>query len=466
MRNGLCLALASGMLLATTLRAQTPAAAAPARPSTFGLSSETPSACPVPGTTVPAPDESDDAAVPRFRTPAWGPTTAACQTPPAPPQNGPASRASGSDGVFWIEGDYLLWAMRGSPTPPLVTSAPASSTAAAPGALGNPDTTILFGGRQANDGLRSGFRVGAGFWFSDLLEDCFDAVHDWGLEADFFYLSPGRQAYTSPANDPNGSVFRPFFNTATGQPGSEDVLNLADGITGQAAARIDTQFSGGEANLRHNLFNAVCCGNGTRVDMLLGYRAESLTDDLTVSENLTTLDLAGNPNGSILLQDRFRSTNLFQGGQVGLDGLWWRQKWFVDVRGLLAVGVTHQTVDVEGVTVTQAPGAAPLTQAGGLYALPSNMGRYDRDRFSLVPSLGAALGYQLTHNLSASVGYELTYWSSVVRAGNQIDPTVNPYYIPGPPDATLSPTPARPAFPGVGSDFWAQGITISLELQY
>ena len=54
----------------------------------------------------------------------------------------------------------------------------------------------------------------------------------------------------------------------------------------------------------------------------------------------------------------------------------------------------------------------------------------------------------------------------MVRAGNQIDPTVNPYYIPGPPDPTLSPTPARPAFPFVGSDFWAQGITISLELQY
>ena len=94
------------------------------------------------------------------------------------------------------------------------------------------------------------------------------------------------------------------------------------------------------------------------MDMLLGYRAQSLSDDLTVTENLTTVDLAGSPSGTIYLQDRFRSTNLFQGGQVGLDGFWQRQKFFLDARCLLAMGVTHQTVDVEGVTVTQAPGAA------------------------------------------------------------------------------------------------------------
>ena len=337
----------------------------------------------------------------------------------------------------------------------LVTSAPAASTAAAPGALGNPDTTVLFGGGSANSGLRSGFRVGAGFWFDDLLDDSFDAFHVWGVEADFFYIAPGRQAFANPNNDPNVSTFRPFFNIATGRPGSEDVLNLADGVTGQAAARIDTQFCGGEANLRHNLLCcADCCGNGPRVDMLLGYRAQSLTDGLTVTEGLTTLDVAGNPSGTIYLQDRFRSTNLFQGGQIGLDGSWRRQNWFLDVRGLLAMGATRQTVDIDGFTVTQAPGAAPLTQAGGLYALPSNIGHYDRDRFTLVPSLGAVLGCQLTPNLAASVGYDLIYWSSVVRAGNQVDQTVNPYYIPGPSDPTLSPAPARPAFPFAGSDFW------------
>src|SRR5437879_5413244 len=51
---------------------------------------------------------------------------------------GPAGRA-------WVRGEYLLWWLRDSAPPPLVTTGPAS--AQVPGALGQPGTVVLFGGQ-------------------------------------------------------------------------------------------------------------------------------------------------------------------------------------------------------------------------------------------------------------------------------------------------------------------------------
>jgi hypothetical protein len=337
-----------------------------------------------------------------------------------------------------------------------VTAAPANSTAAVPGALGNPDTVTLFGNNRVNDGLRSGFRLRTGFW----LDDC----QTWALEATFFYLDPASRGFSAASDGTTLSLFRPFFNTVTGQPGVEDVSNLADGIVGQVGVRTKALFLGGDLDLRRQLGQ---CGDGCRgcrIDLLGGYRAEGLSEDLQINENLTTLDLAGNPSGTILVQDRFRTRNLFQGAQLGLDGEVWQGRFFAGFRGLLAIGLTHQTVDVEGVTQAQAPGGAPVAQAGGLLALPTNIGHFHRDPFTFSPSLGLRVGCEWTRCLRTSVGYDFIYWSSVVRPGNQIDLVVNPNAVPPPVGPPF--IPARPAFEFHGSDFWAQGLTLIVELRF
>ncbi|HET7719587.1 MAG TPA: BBP7 family outer membrane beta-barrel protein, partial [Acidimicrobiales bacterium] len=63
-------------------------------------------------------------------------------------------------------------------------------------------------------------------------------------------------------------------------------------------------------------------------------------------------------------------------------------------------------------------------------------------------------------------GYTVLYWSSVVRPGDQVDLLVNASQIP----SNLLPTglvgPARPAVLFRDTDFWAQGVNLSLEVRY
>src|SRR5207253_2607656 len=62
---------------------------------------------------------------------------------------------------LWFSGEYLLWWTKGSNLPPLVTTG--SPAAARPGALGQPGTSVLFGG-DVDSGPRSGARFAGGLW--------------------------------------------------------------------------------------------------------------------------------------------------------------------------------------------------------------------------------------------------------------------------------------------------------------
>ena len=74
------------------------------------------------------------------------------------------------------------------------------------------------------------------------------------------------------------------------------------------------------------------------------------------------------------------------------------------------------------------------------------------------------VGYQVTSHLRAYAGYTFLYWDQVVRAGQQVDLTVNPNLLP-PVTAPVS-GPLRPAPRLENSSFWAQGIDFGLELRF
>jgi hypothetical protein len=71
----------------------------------------------------------------------------------------------------------------------------------------------------------------------------------------------------------------------------------------------------------------------------------------------------------------------------------------------------------------------------------------------------------VTENLRASLGYNALYISDVLRAGSQIDRSINSQQIPviggaGP------VTPARPAASFDSSSLWVHGVTFGLELSF
>src|ERR1019366_9924695 len=109
---------------------------------------------------------------------------------------------------------------------------------------------------------------------------------------------------------------------------------------------------------------------------------------------------------------------------------WWWNRLFVNATGIVALGDTHQTVDINGSTRITTPGGATTVLPGDLLAQPSNIGHYARDQFSVVPELGLNLGYQLTRNLSVFAGYTIIYWTNVERPGDAINPRVNSTRVP------------------------------------
>jgi hypothetical protein len=199
---------------------------------------------------------------------------------------------------------------------------------------------------------------------------------------------------------------------------------------------------------------------------------------LRFNENIgITENFMGLPNGPFagvggMIQDNFAVKNEFYGGQLGLNSEWRRGRWSVNLLTKVALGTTHETIDIAGTqTITAAPGAnaVPGTYPG-LLAQPSNIGHHTHDSFAVAPEVGLNVGWQATNHLKLFVGYNFLYWSNIVRAGDQIDTVVDvvPSRLNGnavPP--LVQPAGAtRPMVPFKETDFWAQGINVGLQLTW
>jgi hypothetical protein len=343
---------------------------------------------------------------------------------------------------FWINGEYLMWWLKNSPAPPLLTGS--LGLAGAPGALSDPNTRILYGeGGGINTDTHSGARFSAGYWFDD--QQCY------AVEGSLFFLGQrGVHSFAGSAGEPG--LYRPFF-TPTGASDADEVAGPLPPRAGVVRADLESRLWGAEVNFRHNLW----CGPWCRLDMIEGFRFVGLDESLQVAELRT--DLTSPPSSPVLVDDRFRTSNRFYGAQVGGLSEFHFGRWYVDVNGKVALGSVHQVVDINGVSSVN---GAPI--AGGLLAQSTNIGHFGRDRFAVVPELGLNVGYQITDALRVYVGYNFLYMSSVVRPGDQIDQVITRPAIP-PVGGTPRPG-ARPLFAFHGTDFWAHGVNFGLEFRY
>jgi hypothetical protein len=360
--------------------------------------------------------------------------------------------ACGPPGRTWVGFEWLYWVTSGQTTPDAVTTAPAGTPRAVAGALGQPTTSTLFGGNRLNNDFRNGFRVYAGAWLND--------AQTLGIEGDFFFLGDSRQGFAA-LSDGSQIITRPFVDAVTGAP-TVELVSFPNVLAGRTSVDSKSSLLGAGVN---GLFN-LCCAPCGRLDFLLGYRYLNLVDQLTFREQLLSLPgQAAVPAGTqYSIQDRFTTRNNFHGGLIGLGGEWRFGHFFVGGRAAVSLGVNRQTTDIDGRTIITPPGGVPQVFAGGLYAQPSNIGHYDRSAFAVLPEAGLRVGVQLTDFARAYVGYNFLYLSNVQRAGDQVDPTVNPNFLP--PRAAVVAGPARPAYTPKTTDFWAHGISVGLELRF
>jgi len=359
---------------------------------------------------------------------------------------------------FYASAEYLLWWTKGSPLPPLLTTT-SGPVGPGSGALGDPNTQILYGNNTVNNGVRSGFRLMTGYWFDDerLL----------GVEVGGFWLQNATASFSTSSDGSAGSVplFRPFFNPTNllGGPGQNAEPIAVPGVTaGGFSSQLRSSLWGAEGNLRSNLL----CNQNFFLDGLVGVRVLNLNESLTLSESPLVINtLPGGPlAGSLeLIQDRFQTQNTFYGGQVGLVGEVRSGPWSLNMMGKLGLGVTQQTVDISGSTQFFSPGSPPQFFNQGFYAGLTNSGRFTRNVFSVVPEIGLNIGYQVTEHLRLFAGYNFLYWSNVVRPGSQINLMVNPTMIAG---AGPGVGPAQPTFAFNSSSFWVQGVTFGIEFRF
>jgi hypothetical protein len=376
----------------------------------------------------------------------------------------------------WVDAEYLLWSLSDAPVPgPLVTTGPLLSVPQlASGVLGNYGTQILQGNSPISQGSYSGARLRVGGWLN-----CCQTL---ALEGSAFLL-PKQTTQFGNSSDVFGNplLARPAVDTRSGDtvlfvsaPGAFATPGTAGGIVFTSS----TEFWGAEANglwavrrddIQDNRDPAVL------VALLGGFRYLNLHEEFDANQTTRVLqngvaffnDQPIIAPGLLNIMDGVQTRNNFYGGQVGmrLGFQWWL--FTFNATGKIAGGDMRQEVGITGTTRLDLPGKSSVSLPGGFYALRSNIGDYNRDRFAFVPEGTFSVAISLTSQINVWAGYTVLYVSSVVRPGDQINLSINRTELP----TSLSYTPStlgtpRPRFDFSGTDFWAQGLNVGLELKF
>ncbi|MDB5312606.1 MAG: hypothetical protein JWO38_6808 [Gemmataceae bacterium] len=386
-------------------------------------------------------------------------------TPQPPPTTGPRTtgeiRPTVDDrdpkpgkvlGDWWDTDELLIWWPKAAPVPPLVTGSRGGSPL-----LGQPQTTLLVGHRSIDTQDVAGYRLTHGW---SLNKD--DTV---GFEGRYFFL--GTRTLSEFVTDLGNGRFRtiglPYQNALTGRP---DVLSVASPGLSSALVTVSTssRVQGAEANLVGNLY----AGPGVKLHALAGYRFFQVNEGLRVEQTWLQYPTATSAYYQTLgmVADQFDAHNEFHGGQLGLMADLHRGMFFVEMTGKAALGTNYQVVTIDGAThLITAANPIPLMQSfpGGVYALPSNMGRVKHTVFAVVPEATFKVGLKLGDRARFFVGYNFLYLSNAVRPGDQIDRTLNPSQIPLLARGGPILGPDRPQATVKHTDFWVQGLVIGLE---
>ena len=330
---------------------------------------------------------------------------------------------------------------------------PASSDGGRQWRVGLAWRAVLLGSLDFDNDVRQGARFALGYYFAK------DPLI--GIEANYFFLAE-RQSSTSFSSDGDPVLAQPFINAVSRAPDAN--LVAAPGIAvGKTAIETRVGLWGVEANLRAGLVSS----DWFRLAVLGGFRFLRLEDEVQSGEQFQVApSVPGFGGSSVALQDEFRTLNDFYGGQVGAEAGAHFGPLMIDFRCKVALGQMQQTADVNGATDVHNPDGSMTFFRGGLYALRSNIGRRQRDELAFVPEVGLNVGVQLTRHLKLFVGYSFLWISTVVRAGEQIDPVINVSQFPIRSGDGPLVGRARPAPKLHGTDFWAQGLNFGMELRY
>lgn len=343
--------------------------------------------------------------------------------------------------------EYLLWWARPAGVPVLASTAAGRGN----GYLGEPGTQTLLGPGSFGSTSRNGFRARAGTWFDD--------GPVGGLDGGFFFLGEQNTAFEA-RSDRFPTIARPIFAANLNREFAE--LVAFPGLsTGRLVAETDSSLWGADVNARACL----CRGCDRRAELFAGYRHLNLREGLSVTEFIQSGPDAPDPPGTnIVVNDTFRTRNRFHGGQIGWAASRRYGRLDLSARASVALGGTHQEIQIRGSQVRQRPGQQADVFSGGLLAAGPNLGNFDRTRFSVVPEVSLNVGAWLTPRVKVFTGYNFLYWTNVLRPGDQIDRVIDLTFVPNAPP--LGFVADRPLPTLRQTDLWVQGVQFGLEVRW
>jgi hypothetical protein len=404
----------------------------------------------------------------------------------------------------WASFGYTRWTMRDAPYayPLASTSVGVSNN---PGAVGDPNTVILFGDQPLDLGWFNGLRIDGGIWFND----CHTTGVGFGLTS--FGSKTFNTLFDSNTTGP-AFITRPIYDAQTPGPVGLIVSDPEANISGSLGIQNKAQFYGFDLHVRQNFLN-----NETwTIDGTLGFRYFNLAEQLLITQRtnydatdgnspLVVGQISYDPPGSgptfdpishilnnqvvtqtsvnsLLITDSFETRNQIYGVQLGTRA---EARWgtfYTSFAGKVTLGVNEERIDVNGTTTGITANGGTVTEQGGVLAVrgiapvpvpftntPVPVGitgvqRYNQ--FVIMPEFSFQVGMQVTSHVRLFAGYDWLYINDVVRPGNQIDPVINQRYVPASPAYGTLAGPNKPSYPMNHTDFVAQGFSVGLEFQY
>lgn len=175
-----------------------------------------------------------------------------------------------------------------------------------------------------------------------------------------------------------------YLSNTPGQPGEFiQYVSSPGAFAGNILVSSDLQLWGAEVN------GAICLlrAGGFEFTALGGFRYANLRENLYIDSSSSNL----NTGDFFTFNDQFSTRNQFYGGQVGARVNWQDRRLSIDATVKLAMGDTHQTVNIQGNSSADGNGFP-----GGFYAQSSNMGQTSGNSFSVIPSVELKLSYQFS----------------------------------------------------------------------
>lgn len=371
-------------------------------------------------------------------------------------------RDEGYNLYAWASIEQLVWWLKDSPlSVPLVTSIDLAFEDLP--VLTNPNTVILYGGRDIDYDTAYGLKLACGV---------FDPKLNLGLEGSVFRIED-QVARFSDHEDVGGTRLLgiPYLDIDEGGQSAFLLAFPVDTHYGGVNITTSNRFWGAEGNVSTTIYS----NDGWVIDLIGGFRYFDLKESLRISTArfptpAGSLFFEGNfvTNGAVLTRDDFDTQNRFYGGQIGFRTETYLGRFFGNFKALCAVGANHQYVSIRGLTtlVNESGQVIGQNAGGGLLAQPANSVRISQDTATVIPIFEVMVGCDITSWLRAYAGYTFIYWGNVTRPGDQIQPVIDLRTVP----STLSYVPGFrgevPRNPFDRSDFWAQGLSFGLAVRF